>query len=106
MLGKVAVAVIAALLLIPLLIAAGVSGAISAVFGSGSSQPSATALADIPADYLALYREAACVCPGLDWTILAAIGKIESDHGRSPLPGVSSGENYAGAGVISRSLTV
>lgn len=98
MLGKVAVAVIAALLLIPLLIAAGVSGAISAVFGSGSSQPSATALADIPADYLALYREAAGVCPGLDWTILAAIGKIESDHGRSPLPGVSSGENYAGAG--------
>lgn len=33
------------------LIAAGVSGAISAVFGSGSSQPSATALSDIPADY-------------------------------------------------------
>jgi cell wall-associated NlpC family hydrolase len=95
---KVGIAVSGAALLILLLIAAGAAGAISAVFGSGSSQPSATALADIPADYLALYREAAGVCPGLDWTILAAIGKIESDHGRSTLPGVHSGENFAGAG--------
>jgi cell wall-associated NlpC family hydrolase len=63
----------------------------------GSSQPSATALADIPANYLALYRAAAGVCPGLDWPILAAIGKIETDHGRSTLPGVSSGENAAHA---------
>jgi len=85
------------IILIPLLIAAGVSGAISAVFG-GSSQPSQSALADIPADYLALYRAAAGVCPGLDWSILAAIGKIETDHGRSTLPGVSSGQNSAGAG--------
>jgi cell wall-associated NlpC family hydrolase len=98
MMTKVGVAVIGAILLIPLLIASGVSGAISAIFGSGSSQPSATALADIPADYLALYRAAAGVCPGLDWTILAAIGKIEGDHGRSPLPGVHSGENGYGAG--------
>ncbi|WP_027928257.1 NlpC/P60 family protein [Amycolatopsis benzoatilytica] len=98
MMTKVGVAVIGAILLIPLLIASGVSGAISAIFGSGSSQPSATALADIPADYLALYRAAAGVCPGLDWTILAAIGKIESNHGRLQAPGVTSGENYAGAG--------
>lgn len=95
---KVGVAAIGAIILISVLIAAGVSGAISAVFGSGSSQPSATALVDIPADRLALYREAAGVCPGLDWSILAAIGKIESNHGRATLPGVSSGENSAGAG--------
>ena len=98
MIGKVGVAVLGVILLIPLLIAGAVSGAISAVFGSGSSQPSQSALSDIPADYLALYREAAGVCPRLDWTILAAIGKIETDHGRSALPGVSSGENSAGAG--------
>lgn len=104
MIGKVGVAVLGVILLIPLLIAGAVSGAISAVFGSGSSQPSATALSDIPADYLALYREAAGVCPGLDWTTLAAIGKIETDHGRSTLPGVSNGENSAGAGVISGSI--
>lgn len=98
MIGKLGVAIIGAILLIPLLIAAGASGAISAVFGGEGAQPSTTALADIPADYLTLYREAAAVCPGLDWTILAAIGKIETDHGRSGLPGVRGGENSAGAG--------
>lgn len=96
MIAKVGVVAIGVIIMIPLLIAAGVSGAISAVFG-GSSQPSPTALSDIPADYLAHYRAAAGVCKGLDWTILAAIGKIESDHGRSTSPGVSSGENYAHA---------
>jgi membrane-bound lytic murein transglycosylase B len=34
---------------------------------------------------------------GLDWTVLAGIGTIESDNGQSVLPGVSSGTNYAGA---------
>jgi membrane-bound lytic murein transglycosylase B len=29
--------------------------------------------------------------------VLAAIGKVESDHGRSQLPGVHSGSNWAGA---------
>ncbi|WP_346051839.1 MULTISPECIES: C40 family peptidase [Amycolatopsis] len=79
--------------------ASAISGAASAVLGSGSgSQPSTTALADIPPDYLELYQLAAATCPGLDWTILAAIGKVESDHGRSQLPGVLTGENFAGAG--------
>jgi hypothetical protein len=105
MTAKVGAAAIGAILLIPVLIAAGVSGAISAVLGS-SSQPSTTALADIPAGYLALYREAAGVCPGLDWSILAAIGKIETNHGRSTLPGVSSGDNAYGAGVISGSVSL
>jgi len=34
----------------------------------------------------------------MPWTVLAAIGKIESDHGRSDAPGVTSGENDSGAG--------
>jgi cell wall-associated NlpC family hydrolase len=98
MILKVGAVVIGVILLIPTLIGGGVSGAISALFGSEGTQPSATALADIPPDYLALYRAAAGECPGLDWSILAAIGKIEGDHGRSPLPGVHSGENGYGAG--------
>ncbi len=53
---------------------------------------------DIPAGLVGVYQSAAATCPGLDWTILAAIGKIESNHGRSTLPGVRSGENSAGAG--------
>ncbi|MEU0872954.1 bifunctional lytic transglycosylase/C40 family peptidase [Nocardia brasiliensis] len=61
------------------------------------SVPSSEAQHDIPAELLVLYRAAAGNCPGLDWSVLAAIGKIETDHGRSPLPGVSSGENPSGA---------
>jgi hypothetical protein len=59
--------------------------------------PSAAARADIPTRYLALYRQAAGHCPGLSWSVLAAIGKVESDHGRTRLPGVRSGWNAAGA---------
>ena len=32
----------------------------------------------------------------LPWQLLAAIGSAESDHGRSPLPGVRTGINLAG----------
>ncbi len=64
---------------------------------SSGGSPSQTALDDIPPDYLNLYMQAAPTCPGLSWTTLAAIGKIESDHGRSRLPGVASGTNSAGA---------
>ncbi len=59
--------------------------------------PSAAARADIPSGYLRLYLPAARRCPGLSWAVLAAIGKVESDHGRSRLPGVRSGWNTAGA---------
>jgi hypothetical protein len=59
--------------------------------------PSGAARADIPSGYLALYRTAARRCPGLSWSVLAAVGKVESDHGRSRLPGVRSGWNAAGA---------
>jgi hypothetical protein len=58
---------------------------------------SSAAVSDIPPDYLALYRQAGSTCAGLDWAVLAAIGKIESDHGRIPLPGVRSGANPWGA---------
>jgi hypothetical protein len=65
---------------------------------SGMPGASTAALSDVPASYLSLYQQAAADCPGLDWTLLAAIGKVESDHGRSTAPGVSHGENTAGAG--------
>jgi membrane-bound lytic murein transglycosylase B len=35
------------------------------------------------AEYLALYKKAAPTCPGLPWTVLAAIGQVESGHGRN-----------------------
>lgn len=48
---------------------------------SGNNDPSEEALSDIPGNYLDTYRSAGEEY-GLDWTIIAAIGKIESDHGR------------------------
>lgn len=45
-------------------------------------EPSGQAISDIPRDLLPIYRDAAKTY-GLDWTILAGVGKIESDHGRN-----------------------
>jgi hypothetical protein len=60
--------------------------------------PSSAARADVPRGYLVLYRAAAPrYCPGLSWSVLAGVGKVESDHGRARLPGVRSGWNRAGA---------
>jgi membrane-bound lytic murein transglycosylase B len=63
---------------------------------TGQPTPSRAAVADIPVGYLRLYR-AAGAHYRLPWSVLAAIGKVESDHGRSQLPGVRSGSNWAGA---------
>jgi membrane-bound lytic murein transglycosylase B len=63
---------------------------------AGQPRPSRAAAADIPAGYLRLYRSAGA-CYRIPWPVLAAIGKVESDHGRIRLPGVRSGSNWAGA---------
>jgi Transglycosylase SLT domain len=59
---------------------------------AGPPSPSRAAFADIPPGYLQLYRRAGARYR-VPWSVLAAIGKVESDHGRSPLPGVRSGLN-------------
>jgi len=64
--------------------------------GDAQPSPSRAAVADIPAQYLRLYRQAGARYR-IPWPVLAAIGKVESNHGRSPLPGVRSGSNWAGA---------
>ena len=50
---------------------------------------------DVPSRYLRLYRSAGRRYR-VDWRLLAALGKNESDHGRALLPGVRSGLNFAG----------
>lgn len=68
--------------------------------GKPTRQPKASrrAVDDIPRRELGYYKAAPKRnCPGLRWTVLAGIGKVESDHGRSRLPGVHSGQNWAGA---------
>jgi hypothetical protein len=60
---------------------------------------SALALREIPPTYLSLYQ-AAAERYGLDWAILAGIGKVECDHGRDPAPSCrqEGAVNPAGAG--------
>jgi hypothetical protein len=48
-----------------------------------ATAPSAAALADIPAVLLPAYQRAAATCAGLPWEVLAAVGKVESNHARS-----------------------
>src|SRR5262249_57648958 len=54
--------------------------------GSASYAPSSVAIADIPSNYLVLYQQSASRF-GIDWAILAGIGKLECDHGRSQARG-------------------
>jgi membrane-bound lytic murein transglycosylase B len=63
--------------------------------GDPNVRPSASATETIPARYLALYQQAGAA-HRVPWTLLAAIGAIESDHGRSHAPGVLSGVNAFG----------
>jgi hypothetical protein len=99
-LAKTIIGAAAVLLFIPVLFGHGVSAVVDALFGSSaSSAVDCTApIADIPPEYCLLYLTAAPDCPGLSWTVLAAIGKVETDHGRLHAPGVTEGENSAGAG--------
>jgi hypothetical protein len=40
------------------------------------------AVSTIPSGLLALYQQAATSCPGLDWSVLAAVGTVESSNGQ------------------------
>jgi len=89
---KLLFGVFAAVFLVLGLMALGLS---TAMIGGG--MPSQDAQRDIPPELLPVYQTAADSCPGLPWSVLAAIGKVETDHGRSTAPGVRSGANFAGA---------
>src|SRR5215472_1930124 len=91
------------LIITPMLVVGG-SGLL---FGSGSGCPatqgggqqpvaSSDARNSIPANYLALFQEMGKKY-GVPWVVLAGIGEVESDDGRSKLPGVHSGSNAFGA---------
>ena len=97
----VAVIVVMGLIAAPMLI----MGGSSLLFESGTGcsaaqggQPTASSDAhdSIPANYLALFQETGSKY-GVPWVVLAGIGEVESDDGRSSLPGVHSGANAFGA---------
>jgi cell wall-associated NlpC family hydrolase len=74
----------------------GGTGGSAVVTSAVQPSPSKAAGTAIPSDYLQLYRNAGRIY-GVPWTILAGVGEVESNHGRSTLPGVHSGANAFGA---------
>ena len=69
-----------------LLIVVIVGGILSWPTRAATYAPSPVAVSDIPSDFSALYQRAAARF-GIDWAVLAAIGKLECDHGRLQAPG-------------------
>ena len=101
-----ALALLLCLLTIPMLVIGGTS-MLFAGGGGGTCTPgasqsvaqpgvSAAAANSIPSNYLMWYRKVGQQF-GISWTVLAGIGKVESDHGRTTLPGVHNGANAFGA---------
>ncbi|MEV0598479.1 bifunctional lytic transglycosylase/C40 family peptidase [Streptomyces sp. NPDC050315] len=95
---RAAIGVAAAVLALMAIVTAAVTAIFNQFTGAGlleglfgPSAVSATARSDIPPRMLALYQRAAPTCPGLDWSVLAAIGKVETDHGRHPTMVSSAG---------------
>jgi hypothetical protein len=80
---------------------AAIAGAGAAPTGraQGGFGVSARARADVPPLYLVLYQRAGARY-GLDWAILAGVGKVECDHGRDPDSSCTKegAVNSAGAG--------
>ncbi|GAA4355055.1 lytic transglycosylase domain-containing protein [Angustibacter luteus] len=59
---------------------------------AGQDDAIGAARAQLPtAEYFRLYQAAARTCSGMDWTLLAAVGQVESGHGRN------AGTSSAGA---------
>ncbi|MGD0313452.1 MAG: NlpC/P60 family protein [Acidimicrobiales bacterium] len=106
--GKVitAVATVMALVVALALVAAIAAGTTSAGSGGATAASGSTGGPDgggatsspaVPDDWQSLYQRAAATCPGLPWSVLAAVGTVESGSGQSDAPGVRSGANSAGA---------
>lgn len=75
------VVVIAAVAAMPVLLAVGVAAIASGQLANDAA-PARASSNDIPSGLVAWYSGAADTCPGLSWTVVAAIAKVETDHGR------------------------
>jgi Transglycosylase SLT domain len=101
--GRIAGGAAAALAVGVVMLIASLAAVGGASFGAGGMQASggvsALAAREIPPRYLRLYVAAAHRY-GLDWAVLAGIGKVECDHGRDPDPSCTreGAVNAAGAG--------
>lgn len=94
-LGTIAAALTSVVIGLPIGIILFLGGGDDCGLGGGAPAPSSAAQGGIPANYLALYQQAGAKYQ-LPWTLLAGIGSVETDHGRSTAAGVRSGVNFAG----------
>jgi cell wall-associated NlpC family hydrolase len=101
----IAVVLLLCLLIVPMVVVggsamlfAGGSGANCSSTTSDVTQPQASkeAADAIPAEFLKWFRTVGLQY-NIPWTVLAGIGKVESDDGQTTLPGVTSGSNAFGA---------
>ncbi len=72
--------ILAAVLVFALLLPLAMMSLLLALAGDQPT-PSELALEEIPDDLLGIYQSAAGTCDGLDWTVLAAIHKVETRFG-------------------------
>ena len=98
-LGRLVAATAGAIASLVVLVAIAASSALGGNVGgtSANTAPERPPTTSMSAEFRRLYQAAAATCPGLPWTVLAAIGTVESNDGTSTLPGVQSGANSAGA---------
>jgi hypothetical protein len=61
--------------------AAALAASQAAAAAAGAQAAESAQAFPIPPLYRALYQNAAQTCPGLSWTVLAAIGQVETHHG-------------------------
>ena len=72
--------------------AAQVSALNAAVAAAGAARVATAHASDVvPLEFDRLYHSAAKTCPGMSWSLLAAIGQVESGHG------ANASTSYAGA---------
>lgn len=59
---------------------------------AASESASHVTVMGIPKNFLQLYQSAATTCHGMNWTVLAAVGQVESGHGANNGPSSSGAE--------------
>lgn len=95
-------ALLAGLLLIPVIVGVGLIAALTGSTGcpdavTPAGPPSKEAKRDIPADFLTIYQQAGAKYH-IPWQVLAGIGREECDHGRNPDPSCTPQPGASGGG--------
>src|SRR5664280_760145 len=98
-----AIGLVLGLVVIVAVVAGSGSGADASSFGASGTDgrspgsPGVRPGPAIPPAWVILYHQAAASCPGLSWSVVAAIGTVETGSGSSTAPRVWSGGTRAGA---------